>query len=213
VNMLVPFPGFPTPIPLRQGLWYATENYVPPYIGQWLGAPEAPLSSWDQLLMAYVNGTTAKPIFALANSDSHNTGDPNSTVGAGKNGVYVKKLTAQDFYKSLKAGRSFATTGPSLYLDVNGAVMGERAVIPSGKATLHLSVNSESTSAVLAKIDIYKNGEIWQTANPMASSAVLTLADEAVTGAGYYRVEVTAYDPVTGQYTFAWSNPVFVMAP
>jgi hypothetical protein len=213
VNMPVSFPGFPQPVPLRFGLWYATKYYIPPYVGQWLGSPEAPLSSWDQLLMAYVDGTVKEPIFGLANSDAHNTGDPDSNVGVAKNGVYLKKLTAQEFYKAIKAGRTFGTTGPSLDLDVNGKLMGDRAVITHGTAQIHLTANSESPSAVLVKIDIIKNGVIWQTIAPMSPAYGDTLSDDAVTEDGYYRVEITALDPATGSYTFAWSNPVFVKVP
>jgi hypothetical protein len=213
VNMPVSFPGFPTPVPLRDALWYATANYIPPYIGQWLGAPEAPLRSWDQLLMAYVDGTVDTPIFGLANSDAHNTGAPDSDVGVAKNGVYLKKLTARELYKAIKAGRTFGTTGPSLAFTVNGEFMGDTAEIDSGSAEIHLDANSESASAILVKIDIIKNGEIWQTINPFTPVYEATLLDDGVTEDGYYRVEVTSMDPSTGQYYFAWSNPVFVEIP
>jgi hypothetical protein len=213
VNMLVPFPGFPTPIPLRYGLWYATKYYIPPYIGQWLGSPEAPLNSWDDLLMAYVDGVVDEPIFALANSDSHNTGDPDSTVGVAKNGVYVKEFTAREFYKAVKAGRSFATTGPSLALDVNGELMGDTAMLSSGKAAIHLSVNSENPTAILVKIDIIKNGAVWKTVAPSSPSYQVTLSDNQVNADGYYRVEVTSLDMANGKYYFAWSNPVFIDVP
>jgi hypothetical protein len=213
VNMLVPFPGFPDPIPLRYGLWYATANYIAPYIGQWLGSPEAPLSSWDELLLAYVDGTLDAPIFGLANSDAHNTGDPGSNVGVAKNGVYLKKLTAQDLYKAIEAGRTFGTTGPSLALDVNGKLMGERAVLPHGTAQIHLAANSESPTAVLVKIDVIKNGQVWQTITPGSPAYEATLSDPAVTVDGYYRVEITALDLADNSYHFAWSNPVFVKVP
>jgi hypothetical protein len=212
VNMLVPFPGFPTPITLRFGLWYATANYIPPLIGQWLGAPEAPLSSWDELLMAYVDGTVDEPVFGLANSDAHNTGDPDSTVGVAKNGVYVKKLTAKELLKAIEAGRTFATTGPALAFDVDGEWMGDTAKISDGSAQINLSVTSESPTAVLVKIDIIKNGEIWQTITPLTPTYAAALTDDSVTEDGYYRVEVTALDLATGGYSFAWSNPVFVRA-
>jgi len=210
VNMPVTLPGVPTPIPLRYALWYATENYIPPYVGQWLGSPEAPLSSWDQLLMAYVDGTVDEPIFGLANSDAHNTGDPDSTVGAAKNGVYLKKLTAKEFYKAIKAGRTFGTTGPSLAFTVNGEFMGDTAELDSGPAEIYLSVNSEDPDAILVKIDIIKGGAIWQTISPLAPTYEASLLDDGVTGDGYYRVEVTSQDLSSGQYYFAWSNPVFV---
>jgi hypothetical protein len=260
VNMLVPFPGIPYDIPLRLALYYAT-LYFPPNIGQWLGSPEAPLNSWDQLLMAYVDGTVAEPVFGVANSDAHNTGDlcywnedgspradgkgtccndkkdddgdgaidgedpeciaavdkyepwAQSKVGSAKNGLYVLGLTPSQVYKAIEAGRSFATTGPSLAFDINGQLMGGTAYIPSGgSANVNLSADSESPSAILVKIDIIKNGEVAETINPMAPTYDGTLT-ETMTERGYYRVEVTSLDMVSGTYNFAWSNPVFVKCP
>ncbi len=104
-------PGQPATVtlPLQQALFVGTgmsgglgENTGG---SQWLGTPTpadllaagvpeaAPLHSWDDLLMAYVNGQTDHPIFGLAHSDAHNTantliGDPNtddSDVGEAKN--------------------------------------------------------------------------------------------------------------------------------
>ncbi len=209
VNMLVDFLG--DTVPLRIALYYATLTFSG--VGQWLGSPEAPLNSWDDLLLAYVHGVVDKPVFGVANSDAHNTGDPDSNVGVAKNGVYVKKLTAKHFYKAVKAGRSFATTGPSLSFAVNGKWMGDRATIPHGSAEVDLSVDSESPTAVLVKIDIVKNGAVWQTIHPMSPVYEAALADDAVTEDGYYRVEVTSYDVTSGKYFFAWSNPVFVKVP
>jgi hypothetical protein len=40
-----------------------------------------------------------------------------------------------------------------------------------------------------------------------------TLVDNNVVEDGYYRVEVTSLDLVSGRYYFAWSNPVFVEVP
>jgi len=215
LNMLMPnpfigYPGFPQDpyLPMRTILYLAT--YAFSGVGQWLGAPEAPLNSWDELLMAYVDGTVEKPIFGLANSDAHNTAAPDSIVGVAKNGVYIKnKLSANRLYKAIKAGHTFATTGPSLALDVNGEIMGDTAYIFDGSADVNLSASSESPTCILAKIDIIKNGELLQTVNPMTPSYAVTLED-VVNGDGYYRVEITSVDVVSGAYHFAWSNPVFV---
>jgi hypothetical protein len=214
INMLVPFPvpGFPDPIPipLRDALYYASLDFTG--VGQWLGSPEAPLSSWDDLLLAYVDGTVDTPIFALANSDSHNTGVVTSTVGLAKNGVYVKgELSSRELFKALKAGRSFATTGPSLNFDVNGEMMGDEAKISHGSAIINLTASSESPTAIIAQIDIIKNGIVWQTLNPLDPDYQGVLVDDDVTEDGYYRVEITSLDMVSGRYYFAWSNPVFVI--
>jgi hypothetical protein len=199
-------------IPLRLAVHSATEMLTG--VGQWLGSPEAPANSWDQLLMAYVNGTTDTPIFGVANSDAHNTGEPDSNVGVAKNGLYVKALTPEEVYAAIKAGRSFATTGPSLAFEVNGEIMGGTANIAGGgSANLKLSVSSESATAVLTKIDIIKNGEVWRTISPNQPVYEDTLVDDSVTVDGYYRVEVTSQDLPDGPYHFAWSNPVFVNVP
>ncbi len=212
-NPFLGYPGFPQDpyISMREIVYYATMAFSG--IGQWLGAPQAPLTSWDELLMAYVDGAVDTPVFGLANSDAHNTGAADSDVGMAKNGAYVKDLTANELYKAIKAGRTFATTGPSLALDVNGELMGDTAYILDGNAAVNLSVSSESMTAILVKIDIIKDGEVWQTIGPMSTDYTATLTDSGVTGDGYYRVEVTAYDMVSEGYSFAWSNPVFVKIP
>ena len=51
---LFPFP-LPPQMPVRNVLYFATLAFSG--IGQWLGSPEAPLNSWDDLLMAYVDGS------------------------------------------------------------------------------------------------------------------------------------------------------------
>jgi hypothetical protein len=214
LGMLVPFPGFPTPIPLRVAIYYATRAFSG--VGQWLGAPQAPLNSWDDLLMDYVNGTVDKPIFGVANTDAHNTRwttDPlESDVGVAKNGLYVKALTPREVYKAIKAGRSFATTGPSIAFDVNGEQMGDTAYVASGgSASLNLSVKAKTPGYILYEIKIVENGVAWPTIRPLSPTYQASLPD-TVTGDGYYRVEVTAVPApgVAGLPQFAYSNPVFV---
>lgn len=198
LDVPVLIPGALEPLPLRDALRAA---------GLKLGTSESPLQSWDDLLMAYVEGRTDHPVFALANTDAHNTGDPDSKVGLAKNGLYVRQLSEEEVYAAIRAGRSFATTGPSLTFTVEGKLMGETARV-SGSATLSLSANAESASAVLERVDIIENGEILKAINPGSPAYEETLKD-GVTGSGYYRIEVTSYDASSGRRYFAWSNPVF----
>ena len=72
---------------------------------------------------------------------------------------------------------------------------------------------SGNAAAILVKIDIIKNGDVLQTISPLSSNYEDTLVDDGVTEDGYYRVEVTSLDMVSGHYYFAWSNPVFVRVP
>lgn len=199
--------------------WIALKYAIKGATGQWLGSPEAPLNSWDELLMAYVNGEIDKPIFGVANSDAHNTkwtvNPLESNVGLAKNGLYVLGLTPRQVYKAIEAGRSFATTGPSLAFDVNGVMMGGTAYIPKGgSANLNLSVNAETPGYILYKIDVIKNGDVVQTLSPLSPTYAGTFA-YPMTERGYYRVEVTAVPGpgVQGLPQFAYSNPVFVKCP
>ena len=47
----------------------------------------------------------------------------------------------------------------------------------------------------------------------MSPTYEATLGDGDVIEDGYYRVEVTSYDVISGRYNFAWSNPVFARVP
>jgi hypothetical protein len=201
-----------TPIPFGELGLVSLRTAVHTATGQWLGSPEAPLHSWDELLLAYVHGAVDAPIFAVADSDAHNTGDPDSRVGVAKNGLYVTGLTADAVYDAIKAGRSFATTGPSLAMEVNDRTMGETAAASGGEARITLSVDAESEESVLVKVDVVKNGDVWQTVEPMTPTYENTFVDGGVNEDGYYRVEVTSQD-ADGNLSFAWSNPVFVEVP
>ncbi len=74
LNMEVDFLG--NLMPLRVAIYVSTQ-YIPPYIGQIFGwnPPDPPnplvpgdLNSWDELLMAYVDGTVDTPMFGVANN-------------------------------------------------------------------------------------------------------------------------------------------------
>ena len=237
VDMPNPYnPGTTIQLPLQQALYFGTS-----LIGdlgensggaQWLGPdtpqelldagamPAASLNSWDDLLMAFVNGETDHPVYCVANSDSHNTANTeigsadydDSDVGEVKNGVYLAHHNKTHFFDAVRRGNLFATTGPSIYFDVEGKIMGEALRIHSKKkktVNMKLYVNSESTTAVLVKIDIIKNGEVIHSVQPMASTYAFKLDDEAV-GDCYYRVEVTSMEASDGRPRFAYANPVFV---
>jgi hypothetical protein len=197
-------------LPFRDVFYRVTALTPPFHVGQWLGSPEAPLRSWDDLLLDYVDGTLSHPIFAVAGSDAHNTAEPESIVGKAKTGLYVRALSPEELYDAIEAGRSFATTGPSLGLNVNGQPMGGTAQISGGGSVkLRLNVKAETEGFTVAEVRIIKNGQVWQTIEPAEPAYEATLEDESVTEDGYYRVEVTSSDDA-GNYQFAWSNPVFV---
>lgn len=213
LSMMVTLPGMPYPVSLRYAIYIATLELTG--TGLIFGAPEDPLRSWDEILMSYVNKEIDHPIFGVANTDAHNTGNLSpdgdySDVGKAKNGVYIQgNLTKGTLLSAVKAGRFFATTGPSIDFTVNGRMMGETANVKKGSADLALSVKAESAGAILAKVVIIKNGETLQTLAPMTDTLNTTISD-TVDEDGYYRVEVISVNIFSGEYQFAYSNPIFV---
>jgi hypothetical protein len=237
VDMPNPYnPGTTIQLPLQQALYLGTaligdmgENSGG---AQWLGyglpenligseaMPGAPLNSWDDLLMAYINGEIDHPVYCVANSDSHNTANidvgsadyDDSDVGEAKNGVFLSHLDKRSLLCAISRGNLFATSGPSIYFDVNRKIMGETLKIGAkGKkpVSLTLSVDSESPTALLVTVDIIKNGEVIHSVQPMASEYQLVLKDE-VSEDCYYRVEVTSLEGADNRPRFAYGNPVFI---
>jgi hypothetical protein len=230
LSMLVQLPISPDPLPVGAALYAATQQLTG--VGVMLGGEAAPLHSWDDLLMGYVRGEIDHPTFGVADSDAHNTynvtghtfqpgsgdvhGDyasDDSDVGEARNGVLVRRLTSRDLLGAIRAGRCFATTGPELRFTVDDRDMGEtvRMGRRSGhhKARLRFAAEAGTAGSVIAQVTVVKNGETLQKYAPMSPSFSLDLRD-AVDEDGYYRVEVVGVDTQTGQYQFAYTNPVFV---
>jgi len=198
---------------LRNAIYLATLYGVPPYVGIWFGAPEDPLNSWDSFLLNYTTGVTDYVAFAVGGTDSHNTGEPDSTVGLAKTGVYVNAFSANDLYEGIKKGRSFVTTGPMISFNISDVMMGETLVLGGGiLPTLNIKIDSSAPSANIVKVTIIKNGLPWQTYNPNLPSFEEQIEDNVATNS-YYRIEVVEYDPILDEKHFAYSNPIFVKLP
>ncbi len=208
LNISTKLPGSDKSETIRNAIHKASEEMSGS--GQWLGEPEGTkMRSWDELLIGYVSGSIKDPIFCVANTDTHNTASSNSNVGKAKNGVYVNKLTADQLYAGLRAGRCFATTGPSLMFEVNDKQMGQTTIIDNGIAELKLDLDSENDKFVLTNVNIIKNGILWQSLAPMTRTCKITLKDDNVSKNTYWRLEVTSCNENKTQYQQAWSNPVF----
>jgi len=83
------------------------------------------------------------------------------------------KFSYADWFRTLKAGRSFATNGPMLFLTVNGREPGGLVVIPEGKpgkpspTTGKLQVHVEAGSShELDRVEVVWKGRILKTLAP-----------------------------------------------
>ena len=195
---------------LREALHFATESVYG--VGIWFGSPEDPLNSWDSFLLNCTTGVTGYVPFAVGNTDSHNTGAPDSKVGIAKTGVYVNAFTANELYEGIKEGRSFVTTGPIISFNISDAMMGETLFLTGGVSpVLNIKIESSAPSAKITRVDITKNGNYsWQTFNPNHTSFEAQIEETNVTTDSYYRIEVEEYDSALDETHFAYSNPIFV---
>jgi len=198
---------------LRNAIYNATKIMYG--VGIWIGAPQDPLNSWDSFLLNYTIEVTDYVPLAVGNTDSHNTGEPDSKVGIAKTGVYVQNFTANDLYEAIKKGRSFVTTGPIISFNISDAMMGETLLLTAGAAILNIKIESSAPSANITKVNIIKNGISWQTFNPNHTSfeAHITLDASIISKNSSYRIEVVEYDPVLNENHYAYSNPIFVRLP
>lgn len=197
---------------LRNSLYLATEYLFG--TGIWLGSPEDPLNSWDSFLLDYTIGSTDYVPFAVGNTDSHNTGSPDSKVGIAKTGVYVDNFTANDLYEGIKRGHSFVTTGPTMSFNVSDIMMGETLLLTGGVSpVLNIEIGSSAPSANITQVNIIKNGMMWKTFNPSQPSFEAQIEDPNLATNAYYRIEVVEYDSVLDETHYAYSNPVFAKLP
>jgi hypothetical protein len=198
---------------LRTALHAATEYLFG--VGIWFGSPEDPLNSWDSFLSNYTTKVTQYVPFAVGDTDSHNTGTPDSSVGFAKTGVYVQNLTANDLYEGIKNGNSFVTTGPIISFNISDVMMGETLFLTAGVSPiLNIEIESSAASANITQVNIVKNGNYWwRTFNPNKTSFEAQIEDTSVATDSYYRIEVVEYDPILNETHYAYSNPIFVEVP
>jgi hypothetical protein len=129
--------------------------------------------------------------------------------------VYVKllgKFGYDEWFRALKAGRSFATNGPMLFLDVNGQEPGGAIVLPAAakKAAGRLKVHAEASSlGDLDRLEIVWKGRVVKTVK--ASDHALSLSADFETDAqetGWFAAR--ALEKPTETARFAHTSPVYV---
>jgi len=137
--------------------------------------------------------------------------------GADRAYVHVQgPLTFASWIAGIKAGRTFGTTAPLLFLTANGREPGED-ITTTGPAAL--AVRAEAWSiAPLEKLEIVVNGKVVETVKPAAP----TTAGPAVTFTGTVtlpdggwiaaRVVGPVSRYVSDSYAFAQTSPVYVFA-
>lgn len=137
-------------------------------------------------------------------------------VPLGHGRVYVHlegELTPQTWLEQLNRGRSFVTTGPLLFVTVNGKSPGETFRIDEpGNFTIAIEARSVEP---IGRIELVRNGDIvesWEPANlPAPDGGHRTELKTAVDVTSSTWLAIRVYETTTdGRFRFAHSSPVFI---
>ena len=136
----------------------------------------------------------------VAGSDTHSARpggavkEPRGYYPGGLCGIWAESLTRRSIFEALKQRRTYALTGSRLVLDlrVNGVPMGSE--IPAAKE-VQISVDAWGQTT-LSKVEILKNGDVWETAQLDEDECHLVFEDRGPgeAGSAFYHCRVTQAD-------------------
>jgi hypothetical protein len=129
--------------------------------------------------------------------------------------VYVHlpgKFSYQEWFRELKAGRSFATNGPMLFLTVNGQEPGNTIQFPpdAGKTVRQVKVHAEVHSlGVLDRLEILWKGKVIKSiADSPDSNNLSADIQMGVDHTGW--LVARAFEKPTETVRFAHTSPVYI---
>ncbi|HEX6937810.1 MAG TPA: CehA/McbA family metallohydrolase [Longimicrobiales bacterium] len=135
----------------------------------------------------------------------------------GASRTYVKldgPLTEEAWRAGIAAQRTFASTGPLLFLEVEGRGPGAEIAL-GADAPAALDVHAEVVSIVpVERLEIVVNGEVVRTVSAAADSFRITFdGDVAIPAGGWIAARVLGPAPrhVGDSYAFAHTSPVYVV--
>ncbi|HEX6966485.1 MAG TPA: CehA/McbA family metallohydrolase [Gemmatimonadaceae bacterium] len=135
--------------------------------------------------------------------------------GSDRTYVHVRgPLTLANWFAGIKAEHTFGTTGPLLFLDVNGHEMGDEIALKASESpTLHVKVNAMSI-APMERLDIIVNGTVARTVQATTDPSRLVFDDTlSVPQGGWIAARVIGPTSryVGDSYAFAQTSPVYVV--
>lgn len=130
----------------------------------------------------------------------------------GYNRVYVKldrAFSYSSWFESLKAGRSFATNGPMLFLTVGGYEPGATLKF-SGQATETLRIHARAVSAgVLDRLEIIHKGRVVKAVSGGRSTKTL-VADFEIAIDDWGWLAARCFERPGKTIRFAHTSPVYL---
>ncbi|MDT8369124.1 MAG: CehA/McbA family metallohydrolase [Longimicrobiales bacterium] len=122
-------------------------------------------------------------------------------------------LTAESWMEGIRRQRTFASTGPLLFLEVEGRGPGDELELPEGGS---LTVTARASSiAPMARLEIVANGEIAaaRSASGADSSSLVFEGDVTLPEGGWVAARVVGPSSryITDSYAFAHTSPVYIV--
>ena len=135
-------------------------------------------------------------------------------IPLGYSRVYVHlsgKFGYDDWFRDLKAGRSFATNGPMLFLTVDGHEPGNTIRV-EGKQGRKLKIHAQATAINdLERLEVVWKGKVIKTVTAPEKTQSLTLdVEQEATETGWVTARV--FEKPTVTVRFAQTSPVYVQA-
>jgi hypothetical protein len=134
----------------------------------------------------------------------------------GSNRVYVRTGKQLDYNKwtaDFRAGRSFVTSGPLVFLKVDGKEPGDEIRLPAGSHTASVEVEVESIMPIL-DVELLWKGKPVKTMKAEPGQRKLRFATPVeVNGSGWFGVQTRAQygrTPIRRPFPFAATMPVWV---
>src|SRR4029450_12020921 len=128
----------------------------------------------------------------------------------GYNRVYVKvsgPFSYRNWFASLKAGRSFATNGPMLFLSADGQDPGSEV---AGDGTRAVGIRAEALSPrPLARLEIVSSGQVLRSiSEPDGAGRWIVEMEHTFVHNGW--VAARAFEPAGKTIRFAHTSPSYV---
>jgi len=111
---------------------------------------------------------------------------------------------------AVRAGRTFATTGPLIDMAVEGLPIGETIDMPASGGTVEVEVRAESVWP-LGRLELVHNGRVIAEKRPARGAKRLSLKAKApIPASGWLAARCSGYGRHPGRYIAAHTSPVYL---
>lgn len=181
-----------------------------------LGTVDFMEANWPETIeMLYHAWNCGYKVVASAGVDSFGNFYRGNVLGT--NRVYVHSGATLDYdrwIENFRDGRSFVTTGPLIFLKVNGKEPGDEIELPAGSHVVAAEVAVESITPI-ETIDLLYNGKVIATVTPSDDGLKAELRKTfTVTGSGWFAAQARARPLRSIRKPVSWAAtmPVWVMS-